>query len=82
VEFETGIVPVIYTSVNGWDGQLLTPQPWASEYKLWVANYGVAEPYLPRDWSDWWLWQYGTELGAPYGVQSKHIDVNRLNDSN
>jgi lysozyme len=63
VEFETGIVPVIYTSVNGWDGQLLTPQPWASEYKLWVAHWNdnVDQPDLPRDWDTWWLWQYGHE---------------------
>lgn len=82
VEAQTGTKPVIYTSKAGWNEQILTYQPWANNYALWVANYTTAEqPVLPRDWSTWWLWQYGKERGAPYGVSNSAIDVNRPNET-
>ena len=81
VQMGTGRRPVIYTSEGAWESMVTTPQPWASEYNLWVANYtSKEEPALPRDWDDWWLWQYGKVPGEPFGLDSgKFIDVNRFN---
>ena len=47
------------------------------QYPLWVANYNVTRPLIPKPWTDWLLWQY-TEKGdgKPYGVASANIDLN------
>ena len=34
---------------------------------LWIANYKVAKPHLPRGWSDYALWQYD-EKGSVAGI--------------
>jgi len=52
------------------------------QYPLWIANYGVAKPRVPRPWSadEWLFWQY-TEIGDGriYGVESNGIDLNYFN---
>ena len=60
VEAATGIIPTIYTRASWWN-QWVTPGQWG-KYPLWVANYGVTKPTLPRDWTGkpWSLWQWGT----------------------
>ena len=60
VEDATGVRPAIYTRASWWD-QWVKPGQWG-KYPLWVANYGVAKPLLPRDWAGklWLFWQYGT----------------------
>ena len=79
LEIETGHLPVIYTSRVMWHEYFKTPQPWASRYPLWVADYrDRPSPELPRDWDKYWLWQYGQAPGEMYGVSSSKIDVNRV----
>jgi GH25 family lysozyme M1 (1,4-beta-N-acetylmuramidase) len=48
----------VYTSASKWDA--IMRQPDLQDRKLWIANYGVTRPALPRTggWSAWWLWQY------------------------
>ncbi len=52
------------------------------QYPLWIANYGVAEPSIPKPWGpkEWLFWQF-TEVGDGklYGVESKGIDLNYFN---
>lgn len=50
-----------------------------SHRRLWIANYGVNEPALPRggDWTTWWLWQH-TDKGKFDGYYST-IDANKFN---
>ncbi|MFN3491648.1 MAG: GH25 family lysozyme, partial [Anaerolineales bacterium] len=50
------------------------------QYPLWVANYGVANPLIPKPWTTWTLWQFTDNGdGFPYGVESKNIDLNYFN---
>jgi len=52
------------------------------QYPLWIANYGVDKPLVPKPWaeSDWLFWQYTSKGdGKPYGVESKNIDLNYFN---
>jgi lysozyme len=50
------------------------------QYPLWVANYGVDKPLIPKPWTDWLFWQYTDKGdGSLYGVESKNIDLNYFN---
>ena len=72
---KTGKLPTIYTSNEKW--KRVDPYPRWKELPLWVANYKVSVPLLPRDWKSWYVWQYTSEgNGAWYGAKSKVIDLN------
>ncbi|HAV78466.1 MAG TPA: hypothetical protein DCX53_14045, partial [Anaerolineae bacterium] len=51
-------------------------------YPLWIANYGVDSPLVPKPWNtnEWLLWQF-TAMGDGilYGVESAEIDLNYFN---
>lgn len=50
------------------------------QFPLWVANYGVTSPLVPKPWTDWTFWQYTDKGdGTLYGVESKNIDMNYFN---
>ena len=50
------------------------------QYPLWVANYGVTSPLVPKPWTEWLFWQYTDKGdGSLYGVESKNIDLNYFN---
>lgn len=76
VEEDTKIIPDIYTRATWWNPWVLpsktvvnnTTLPDWSHYGLWVANYGVSKPSLPRDWKTWLFWQWGTSLTP--GIQT------------
>ncbi|MEW6406732.1 MAG: SH3 domain-containing protein, partial [Chloroflexota bacterium] len=73
----------IYTAYYYWRDNAPTANPanleYFHQYPLWIANYGVTQPLVPRPWrSDEWLfWQF-TESGDGqlYGVESGGIDLN------
>jgi GH25 family lysozyme M1 (1,4-beta-N-acetylmuramidase)/SH3-like domain-containing protein len=51
-------------------------------YPLWVANYGVTSPSVPKPWTvnEWLFWQYTDRGdGKLYGVESSRIDLNYFN---
>ncbi len=73
VEAEVGVAPVIYTMPNFWDAHM---GDGFEEHPLWVAEYGVSEPRLPRSWERWHLWQHAADRAVP-GVE-KGADVSRL----
>ena len=70
--------PILYTSKGVTD--LMGPPP--RTWPLWVANYGVPQPFLPVGWDTWVFWQHTDEgPGAKFGVSSRHIDLNWFNGS-
>jgi lysozyme len=64
VEEREGRKPMIYTAIWFWNYNVLEDPKWA-DYDLWVANYGVEVPSLPRGWDDWMIWQYSEEGQIP-----------------
>jgi GH25 family lysozyme M1 (1,4-beta-N-acetylmuramidase)/uncharacterized protein YraI len=52
------------------------------QYPLWVANYGVTTPLVPKPWdtNGWTFWQFtDSGDGDLYGVESSRIDLNYFN---
>lgn len=72
IEEHYGVRPMIYTSPNFWDRHL---DDTFGDYPLWIAEYEVTEPRVPRGWSAWTLWQYADD-SAVAGVE-KDADLNR-----
>jgi lysozyme len=71
--------PIIYTSPNFWINTLGNPSDFAS-YPLWIAHYGVDEPWVPGSWGtgNWTIHQYEGDTGNIAGV-SGHGDLNKFN---
>jgi lysozyme len=68
-EAEYGTKPMIYTSAGYWNqyGNVMN-QAW-KEYPLWVANYGVSYPMIPRPWDRFNFWQFSASGDAQlYGI--------------
>jgi lysozyme len=75
----------VYTAYYYWMERTAGMSPaaadWWRKFPLWVANYGVSNPLVPKPWGDWTIWQF-TEKGdaRTFGVyDSKNIDVNYFN---
>jgi len=75
----------VYTGYYYWmehtAGMSYSMAEWWSNFPLWIANYKVDKPLLPKPWSDWTLWQY-TDKGdaGKYGIyDSKNVDLNYFN---
>jgi len=60
-----------------WDTSIESPV--LGKYKLWIANYHVERPNLPKKglWEDWWLWQF-TNKGRIDGVAA-NLDLSYFN---
>lgn len=87
-EAATGLKLMIYTSPGFWNGSMPLTN-WAKNRELWVANYKVTLPQLPREWGEcnnprtWKFWQYScTGDGPAYGSNGDDdIDLNYYNGS-
>lgn len=52
------------------------------QYPLWIAAYNNTAPIIPKPFDTWALWQFTDNGdGAPYGVESKNIDLSYYNGS-
>ena len=76
----------IYTAYHYWQDNAPFSQPTELEYfhryPLWIANYGVAQPLVPKPWatSEWLFWQFTASGDGPfYGAESLEIDLNNFN---
>lgn len=76
----------IYTGYYYWTERtlphLITPAQLAyfKQHPLWIANYNVTAPMVPKPWDTWTLWQFTDNGNGPlYGVESKNIDLNYFN---
>jgi lysozyme len=85
VQMRMGVKPIIYTSPGFWGthgrikGTGSYDSKWAN-YPLWVANYGVSEPSIPKPWDDYTFWQYSANGdGLAFGAESKSLDMNWFN---
>ncbi|MBX9689890.1 MAG: hypothetical protein K2X27_24480 [Candidatus Obscuribacterales bacterium] len=76
VQRALGVTPIIYGSPNFFD-TVLENAPELANYRLWIANYNVAEPTLPKPWTSWSFWQ-NSENGTVPGV-STDVDTNVYN---
>lgn len=72
----TGVTPMVYASPAFWNDHLTGD---FSSYPLWVAQYGVSAPKLPRGWTDWNFWQY-SQSGKVDGV-SGNVDLDYFQGS-
>ena len=70
----TGKEMVIYSNTN--DARYIFSQNLANNYPLWVANYGVSEPYDNGKWNSWIGFQY-TSRGTLNGING-YVDLNRF----
>jgi lysozyme len=76
VAAQTGRTPMIYASPGFWN-QHLNDQ--FGLYPLWVAQYGVNAPKLPKGWTNWNFWQY-SQTGSVDGV-SGNVDMDYFQGS-
>lgn len=78
VEAALGKTPIIsiYGSPNFFDESLKNDTR-LSKYDLWIANYNVAEPRVPKPWSKWTFWQY-SETGKVPGIKTA-VDLDFYN---
>ena len=76
VQKELGVTPqiTIYGSPNFFR-DMLENSPQLAKYSLWIANYNVAEPSIPKPWTKWDFWQY-SEKGKVPGINSDGVDLN------
>ncbi len=74
LEAHYGIKPIIYTSPKFWDENLTDA---FGAYPLWVAEYEVDAPRLPKGWTEWQLWQWQGDAKVA-GVENS-ADLNRAN---
>lgn len=74
----------IYTGPSYWNEHMLlastASRDWFKQFPLWIAHYGVTYPTIPKPWTSFVLWQYGTPaIGQQMGVESIEIDMNNFN---
>ncbi len=76
IEAWTGLPPMIYTSPYFWTHQVGNPKDNLG-CPLWIANWGVSWPTVPRAWPDWNFWQYDANSRVP-GVAGP-VDADTFN---
>jgi GH25 family lysozyme M1 (1,4-beta-N-acetylmuramidase) len=76
----TGVVPLVYTSPNGWIVRTGNTRLVARDgAPLWIAHWGVSSPTLPAgewDGHGWVVWQH-TSTGHVAGIHG-NVDLDRL----
>lgn len=80
-EERTGKRPIIYTANWIWNypgAELGRLCPWAANYPLWVAGYGLSV-ITPKPWTAWTIWQH-TDKGQVPGIPTG-VDLNRWGGS-
>jgi lysozyme len=81
VENRMGRKPLVYTRATISDTRLVSPSgavpDWIKNYHLWVANYGVKSPLMPKGWNNWLFWQYSNK-GKVNGIDGD-VDLDWFN---
>ena len=75
VQAKTGKAPILYASPS-FITELGSPAAFI-KYPLWIANYGVTVPKIPKPFSQWTFWQY-SDAKVVNGVPEK-CDANYFN---
>jgi lysozyme len=83
VEQRMGRKPLVYTRATISDTRLVSTSgavpEWIKNYQLWVANYGVKSPLMPKGWDNWLFWQYDNK-GTVNGIDGS-VDLDWFNGS-
>jgi lysozyme len=81
IEDNLNVTPIIYTGYYVWRDEVVgSSDSFFSKYPLWIANYYVDKPMIPKPWKDWTFWQYSDKGdGLKYGVESLQIDMDYFN---
>jgi lysozyme len=74
LEEHYGAKPIIYTGPVFWDTYVSDA---FGEHPLWIAEYGVDAPRIPKGWETWHLWQW--KGNATVGTTKRVVDLNRFN---
>ena len=81
VQGALGKRPIIYSSPGFLKYNFVVPGGgpplWTKDYVLWIANYGVSQPLLPKGWLKWTFWQY-SESGTVNGINAA-VDLDWFN---
>lgn len=77
VEDKTGLIPIIYASPS-FINEIGNPED-LKKYPLWVANYGVNAPHIPKPWDQYTFWQMSDSAIIP-GIIG-HCDKDLFNGS-
>ncbi len=74
VEAAVGVKAIIYTGPAFWNQNMNAE---FGDYPLWIAEYGVPEPKIPKGWLRWHLWQWqGDDVTKPEIAPT--LDLDRL----
>lgn len=78
--FQGWSVPAIYTNV--YSGNKIFTSPLMAQYLLWVANWGVNVPNLPKVWKDAnqtpYIWQDGVVNNLPINPVDHDVWMNKF----
>jgi lysozyme len=66
VKTRTGRPPIIYCSPSFWTTNVGNPTN-NMNCPLWIANWNVTSPTIPRAWGTWTFWQYSS-TGTTNGI--------------
>ena len=64
IQRRTGQRPVIYSTAQWWDKCTGDSSAFNAD-SLWIANYGVSAPAMPKAWQNWTYWQYTSSATVP-----------------
>ena len=81
VDNELGMASIVYTGPYFWNDHLEKVD--MNDHPLWIANYYVQKPMLPRGWNDWTIWQYsakGSVQGLLGSVDMNYAKADKLDD--
>lgn len=73
-----GANPMLYGSPSFFE-EILGNAPELAEFDLWIANYNVEQPIVPKPWTEWTFWQH-SEKGKVPGIDTG-TDLNWYNGS-
>jgi lysozyme len=80
VEAALGRACMVYTSPGFWQAHG-SREAFFGERPLWLAHWGVEQPFVPLPWHDFTFWQFTSKGdGAAYGVSSRGVDCSYVND--
>ena len=73
IEAHYGVKPIIYTGPKFWNQNM--GEGWG-DHLLWIAEYQVDSPTVPKGWRNWTLWQDRGDAQIS-GVE-RVVDLNQL----
>jgi lysozyme len=76
VKKSIGRPPLLYTFPSFWQNQVGNAAD-NLDCPLWIANFGVSKPTIPRAWETHTIWQH-SDHGSVTGVAG-NVDLDRLN---